>query len=369
MVNLSLVSQSATSLKIRFTGTDASTVNALRRALLSDVSVPVMHPGSGDVGTISVAANTSLTNNEILKQRLACVPVNLSPEQLEAIHEFEGKLEMRNTTDGSIYCTTSDITWSRNGVPLSKVENDAILPVCQISGRPIRLLALRPPIPPATVGETLEFTVRLKTGSAAEDACFNVVSKSTFFAVPDDAQGRTGWTAKREALLAEDTSEDRLATAERDWYALEARRLTVPGEFEFEAQSVGSYDVASLLKRAASAVISRLNNAAVAVGGADAPITIAAVAMANAWDVELLNEDHTLGGIIETQIHSDLTRNGLTYCGFSRPHPQQPRSVLRLAFADPVTKEDVSRLLVDQIGAAVVNFEAVVRQLPDPVRA
>ena len=61
---------------LRFTlyNTNVSVANAIRRTILTDIPTVVFKPDKEQT-TVKILKNTTRFNNEILKQRLGCIPV------------------------------------------------------------------------------------------------------------------------------------------------------------------------------------------------------------------------------------------------------------------------------------------------------
>ena len=55
--------------------TDVSYVNALRRTILSDIPIVVFKTIPYEENKANIIINTSRLNNEIVKQRLGCIPI------------------------------------------------------------------------------------------------------------------------------------------------------------------------------------------------------------------------------------------------------------------------------------------------------
>ena len=52
----------------------------------------------------------------------------------------------------------------------------------------------------------------------------------------------------------------------------------------------------------------------------------------NCFDITLKNEDYTLGKILEFLLFTKFYGKTLTFCGFNKPHPHNPDSIIRLGF-------------------------------------
>jgi len=72
------------------------------------------------------------------------------------------------------------------------------------------------------------------------------------------------------------------------------------------------------------------------------------VTMENTYDVVLVNEDYTVGNILNYEIY-DIYYNDLkkvSYVGFKKMHPHDSDSVLRIAIVEPnLGKEYVKQML------------------------
>ena len=92
--------------------TDVSIANALRRTILGNIRAVVMAKPD-----CSITVNTTRFNNEILKQRLACIPVCLTPNE-EEIKVFSIELKKSNLYLESRIDSPSDIKLMRTDTTL-----------------------------------------------------------------------------------------------------------------------------------------------------------------------------------------------------------------------------------------------------------
>ena len=70
---------------LRFTlsGVNTSIANSVRRTILSDIPCVVFKTYNEDVNTCVITRNTTAFNNEIIKQRLGCVPIHISDMEIQ----------------------------------------------------------------------------------------------------------------------------------------------------------------------------------------------------------------------------------------------------------------------------------------------
>ena len=95
------------SLKCTLTGVDTSIANGLRRIMMSDIRSVVFRAFPHEDCKIDIQKNTSRLNNEMIKQRLSCVPIHI-PDHDFPVNEHVVELSVRNTGDHVAYATTGD---------------------------------------------------------------------------------------------------------------------------------------------------------------------------------------------------------------------------------------------------------------------
>ena len=62
-------------LMFTLSGVNVSLANAIRRTILSDIPLVVFRTTPYQQNKANIISNTSRLNNEILKQRLSCIPI------------------------------------------------------------------------------------------------------------------------------------------------------------------------------------------------------------------------------------------------------------------------------------------------------
>ena len=58
--------------------TNVSIANSLRRTVLSDIPAVVFKTAPSNKSDIKIIENTSIFNNEIVQQRLGCIPIHIN---------------------------------------------------------------------------------------------------------------------------------------------------------------------------------------------------------------------------------------------------------------------------------------------------
>ena len=92
-------------LTFTISGIDLSYANALRRTIISDIPTLVFRTSPYEKNKCNIISNTGRLNNELVKQRLSCIPICIPDEKLfkHFINNYElelsEKLRLENVDD------------------------------------------------------------------------------------------------------------------------------------------------------------------------------------------------------------------------------------------------------------------------------
>ena len=357
-------------LKFTLSGVNVSIANALRRIILSEIPTIVFRTTPYEDNRVDFKLNTSRMNNELIKQRLSCVPIhNMDTEYMDYVVEAD----LTNDTDSIIYLTTADfkIKHIKNDKYLSEGQVKKIFPPDPITNNYIELVRLRPKLSEQITGEAISFTATFDIGNAKQDSAFNVASTCSYGATVDPIKGNEIWTAKMKELQATGETKESIASIKKDWDLLDAKRITVEDSFEFIIETVGPFTNYMIVEKAASVMISKIKKFANDIQTNESMIQESASTIQYCYDITLENEDHTLGKVLEyilyekyyqidkSNIDEETSNKYLTYCGFSKPHPHINRSLLRIAFMNDKEKKDIVSQLVDVAEVATVIYTKI----------
>ena len=145
---------------------NVSFANAIRRVILSDIPTVVIRTFPYEKNDATFEINTSNFNNEIIKQRLSCIPIHITDLDTQ-LNDYVIEVDVKNTTDQLIYVTTAD--FKIKNVKTDKYLTDEtvnkIFPPNRITEQYIDLCRLKPQYSDNLKGEHLKFTAKLSTGS------------------------------------------------------------------------------------------------------------------------------------------------------------------------------------------------------------
>jgi DNA-directed RNA polymerase II subunit RPB3 len=164
-------------LKFTLENANVSLANAIRRVILANIPIIVFRTTPYEKNDAEFLINTTRFNNEILKQRLSCIPIHID-DMDTPIEDYLLEVDMKNDTDNIIFVTTAD--FKIKNIKTDKYLNDNVLknifPPDQITGEYIDFARLRPKISETIDGEHLKFNCKFSKGIAKENNSFNCVS-------------------------------------------------------------------------------------------------------------------------------------------------------------------------------------------------
>ena len=85
-------------LKFRISSIDASLANAIRRIMLSEIPVIVFRTAPNNKNRATYEINTSRMNNELIGQRLSCVPIHIKDTEFP-IESIQVEVDKKNDGD------------------------------------------------------------------------------------------------------------------------------------------------------------------------------------------------------------------------------------------------------------------------------
>lgn len=344
-------------LEFRIKNVNISIINAIQRILLSNIETVVIKTLPHEECQCTIINNTSRFTNEMIKQRLSCLPIYLKPDTVD-LTKYEIRCSKQNDTDTIIYITTADLD-IYNIETAEKLDSSQIFPPDPITNQYIDLLRLKPQLNETTPGESIEFTCTMSVGTASENSSFNVVSKVALKNTQDGPAADIAWSKHKSTIK---TGED-IDFIQKNWYLLDAKRYFIENSFDFKVQTIGIWTNQELIKLACDVMHKKLENLKQILENGTIQIDESVSTIQNCYDITLVNEDYTLGKCLEYILHEKYynATKTLSYIGFKKDHPHDNHSILRLAFRehDEEIKLKLYECLMEGIGALVQIFLAI----------
>ena len=330
-------------------GVNVSLANAIRRTILSDINAIIFKTTPYEENKATIYENTSRLNNEIIKQRLSCIPIHipLLDEKvsnitdgltLAQLEDYVVEVNVSNETDSVIYITTKDfkIKNIKTGDYLSKEDTRKIFPPNQITGNYIDFVRLRPKISEEIHGEKFNMSCLFSVANAKQDGMFNVVSTCSYGNTIDDKAVKDE-LARQENIWKNEGKN--IEYESKNWKLLEGLRKFKEDSFDFILQTIVVYSNNELVEKACSILINKFKNLETIIDTDELKILQSENTIKNSFDIILENEDYTIGKVIEYILYSKYFENEktMTYCGFKKLHPHDSDSIIRVAFKENIT--------------------------------
>ena len=351
--------------KLLFTisGIKVCFVNALRRTILSDIDINICNTELDANNQCNIEKNTTRFHNEIIKQRLSCIPIH-SVELNVLPGNYQLEVNVVNDTDDVKFVTTEDfrIKSKITNNYLTRNEVLKIYPPSKISGKYIDFLRLRPKISDTIKGEAIKLTCDYSIGNSNMNSMFNVVSICSYGNTIDLEKANAEWLKLEQLLKTQDSLTDsEIVFEKKNFYALDAQRHYINNSFDFVVETVGVYENKDIILKGCIAMKDRLNNVIKNLDSDDVLITTGDFALANAFNLSFKDEDYTVGKIIEDIMYEKhfIQDKSVTFCAFKKIHPHDTLSVLKLAFIMEVDSNYVRQLVRTGIVESIEVYDKI----------
>lgn len=353
-------------LKFTLVDCNMSIANALRRIIISDIPTFVFRTFPYSQNKAEITHNTTRFHNEIIKQRLSCVPIHIDDINFP-YHDYVVEVDVKNDTDNIIYVTTKDfkIKNTSSGRYSDESAVRRIFPPSSLSGDYIEFARLQPRLSENIDGERLTFTCGLDIGRASEDGAYNVISTCAYECTSDQAKVNEMWGEKEKAMRKEGKTAEEIDFEKRNWMLLEAKRFCIPNSYNFIIETVGVYENMEIVIKACEVMVSKCRKFLYDLENGNVPIIQSETTLKNGFDITLIGEDYTLGKVIEFYLYQEhfIADKTLSFCGFRKPHPHSIDSMIRVAFHNQVDKVGVSGYFQGACDSAITAFTKIVEQL------
>jgi DNA-directed RNA polymerase alpha subunit len=364
---LEIIENNAVTLQFVLSGLNVSIANGLRRTILSDIPLIVFRTSPTSENKCIITTNTTRLNNEVIKQRLSCIPIHIKKQEQEEFpfQQLIMEVNVENTTDNIMFVTTEDfvIKDKTTGKSLPMDDIRKIFPKDLITNDYIDFVRLRPKITDDLRGEKIHLTCEFDMGTAKEDGMFNAVSTCSYGFTIDPASQEEELARKKQQWIDEEKTQEEINFEEQNWRLLDAKRIYKKDCFDFIVESIGVYDNIEIINIACQMLIGSFQELGNIIERDEIEIKNSDSTMSNSYDVILENHDYTIGKVLEYLLHTKYYETKmLTFCGFKKMHPHDSYSIIRLAYLEPVSKSGVKANLLDCIRDAINIYDQIDKQ-------
>ena len=333
--------------------TNVSIANGLRRVILKDIVTPVFEEKN-----MEFLKNTTRLNNEILKQRLGCIPIFINNLDIP-LEDYVVEIHKVNEGTSIEFITTEDfkIKNIKNGKYLTSSEVKKIFPPNEITNDYILFARLRPRITENIPGEELKLNAKISISNANNNGMYNVVSTISYGNTIDPILQDQEWKKYAKQLNKLEVDTDTFELEKINWHNHVGKRFYQENSFDFIMETIGNFTNEEIIVKACDNIIRRIEN--IVKNKESFVFTNHKTSIPNCFDITLFNEDYTIGKIIEYILFTNYYSNSkiLSYVGFRKEHPHDINSIIRIAFVKETTPDTVFPLITEacRLGADIFN--------------
>ena len=364
-------------LKFTLSGMNVSIANAIRRTILSDIPVLAFKTFPHAENKADFLVNTTRFNNEILKQRLGCIPINISNHSLP-YDELLVEIHKKNDTNEMMFVTTKDFKVKNinSGKYLDEETVRKMFPANPITGDFILFARLRPKISNELPGEEIKINAKMSIHTAGEDGMYNCVSCCSYANTGDKVKQKDVWQEKLQKLTkefeelksqispdemesTEQSFKEKLELEENDFYNHDAKRIVVPNSFDFKIESIGVFENNDICVKACDILLNKFENIKKIADEDKLQINIGETTIKNSFDIIMENEGYTIGKVIEYILYQQHYQSSkdMIYVGFRKDHPFDNHSRIRVSYNQKMTNINKERVKQDFINACDVAIQ------------
>ena len=369
--HISNLSESNGFLKFTISNCNMSIANAIRRIIISDIPTFVFRTFPYSENKAEIIHNTTRFHNEIIKQRLSCIPIHIDDPDFP-YKDYIIELDVKNDTDNILYVTTKDfkIKNIRTEVYSDESAVRSIFPPSTKTGDYIEFARLQPILSDNIDGERLTLRCGLDIGTAAQDGAFNVICTCAYECSPDASKANDVWSEKAAAMKKSDMTDEDIEFEKKNWFLLEAKRYYQDNSYDFTIESVGVFENIEIVIKACNIMITKCEKLLDNLQHGLVTITPSETTLKNGFDVTLKNEDYTLGKVIEFYLYQQnfIANKDLSFCGFRKPHPHATDSIIRLAFHNEIDTVGVSGYVQVAVDNTITAFKKLIQHLGGDIK-
>jgi DNA-directed RNA polymerase subunit L len=342
---ISQISEDNGILKFTLSGVNVSLANAVRRIILNDIDTVVFRTETYGDNMCNIIINTGRLHNEILKQRLSCIPIHSTK-----LDELPGKyileIDEKNETDSMMFVTTEHfkIKNKETNDYMGKADVNRIFPMDLLSNHYIDFCRLRPKIGDIP-GEHIKLTCEFSIANAGVSSMFNAVSKCAYGNTIDVDAAKDAWTEKENKMRSEGSTAEEIDFVKKNFYFLDVQRYFKKDSFDFVIETIGVFTNNDIVKKACAIMQNKLIDFKDHIEDNKVIIEPSLVTMENSYDVTLKNEDYTLGKALEFYLYENFYNSKenkkLNFCAFKKFHPHDLTSCIRVAYAHAVSVNEI----------------------------
>jgi DNA-directed RNA polymerase alpha subunit/DNA-directed RNA polymerase subunit L len=361
-------------LEFTLSGVDVAYANGLRRTIIADIPVVVFRTTPYEQNNCTITKNTSRLNNEIIKQRLSCIPICISnpTDQVMMIEKYILELNVENATDEVLTVTTRDfkIKEIETDNYLSDQATKQIFPpyIDDIHAKEhyIQFVRLRPRISDELLGEKINLTCKFDVGTSKEDSSFNVAGTCTYRRTPDSRAISQELHLKTTELKNKGLTDEEVEFEKKNWQLLDGMRIVVPNSFDFILETVGIYTNEMLIKLACSGMTKQLVDIMELLQRGTIEIEESNNTKPNCFEINYEGYDYTVANIINHEMYTKFFKetSEIHSVSVKKLHPHNTYITMEVSVVnDSNAKNNLLRMLIESCQKGIDTIKFIRKEL------
>lgn len=352
---------------------DVAYANGIRRTIIADIPLLVFRTSPYERNKCDITSNTSRLHNEIIKQRLSCIPicVNDRKEFESFIDNYILEVNVENNTDELLIVTTKDFRIKNisTGEYLSDSAHHKIFPpyIDTIRGEEhyIPFVRLRPRISDEIPGEKINLTCRFDDGTSKEDSSFNVAGTCSYKRTPDTRAISQELQLKEVEFKSRGLNDQEIQFEKRNWKLLDGMRIVVPNSFDFIIESVGIYSNEKIVSSACSIINLSLENIKKMLTDGEVDIQPSNNTKPNCFEIYFKDYDYTIGNIINHQMYElFFNTEQIHSVSIKKIHPHDDYITMEVSIISNTNPHDnLLRMLIESCESAQIIVKSIKKEL------
>tara|TARA_A100001015_G_scaffold280852_1_gene343505 strand:+ start:2462 stop:3589 length:1128 start_codon:yes stop_codon:yes gene_type:complete len=341
---------------------NVSYVNAIRRILHANIPIIVFKTNPYSENKVNIEINKTRLNNELIKQRLSCIPIHIDDIENFSYEDYEVYLEKKNETNEIIYATTED--FKIKNIKLNKFLNSGdvkkIFPPDSITEDYIDIVRLRPKINENNNFDEIKLSCKLSVSTAEDDGTFNVISIASYGNTLNPVEIKNKWDLKEDELKLK-YSNDEIQKIKLDWMLIDAKRIFIDNSFDFKLKTIGIYSNIKLMTLASKILIKKLFILVDDLKNDYDLIEEIPDNLDNCFKITILNEDYTIGKIIENYLYKKyfIKEKIISFVSFLKKHPHDNNSIIKISYNYLIKKDEIITHIEEASNYAIAKINEI----------
>jgi DNA-directed RNA polymerase subunit L len=315
-----------------------SLANSLRRIILSEIKTLKFRTEPYEKTDVHIKTNNCCLHNEFLAHRIGMIPINVDNVDDFNVDEYTFKLKVKNNTNNIINVTTKDFKVYFNSSGEEKeLTNHNMFPEDIITKEHILICILKPNFSNLEEGEEIDIECKASISNGKENAGYSPVCKSVFYNTIDEKKSaeELDKLIKTDNLTQKDKKSIILNFKNHEQYRhYKTNEYGEPNDFTFEIESIGVFKPENIFKKAINLLKNKIQLFSININANNNEYIniVKSNTIINALDINIENEDHTLGNLLQTYLFSVFVRERkkVKYVGYKELHPLKNTICLRI---------------------------------------